>query len=228
MRDRAAGDPMLIFPPRDPDREAILANNVNDLGSSCKDFEAALLLFDHIEEVAPFDPASSAPRTPDYYLRTYRWPQIPLMAAAVALYKFRAAVVATRKSLEALPDTRNVLGLKSDEPATDWIDETFPAARAARHALTKLRGEEPKTFDQHAIKVGETSALITGTLSGRTVTSLYKGEPFSFELSQASLRKLVALRDRYWDLFRPIDVRYGAVGLDPQTFEPRQAGAEDV
>jgi hypothetical protein len=158
---------------------AAIERRLGELNAALGDFRAGLTLFELAETNAAFQRS---------------WGPIACRDAALALTKFRAAVKAIGEALKACPTLR---GARTRlRPVERRLAEEFPVTtRGASRA-----GAQDQAPAVHGAMC---DAAIAADIfrAGRRVSHARDGRALHFTLSEASLWRLVALRDEAFAVF---------------------------
>ena len=182
------------------------------LGSLCKEFQAALALFNFAQEA---DSCAAIPGMPTgmYFLI------LTAHAAASVIYRFNETLGAASINLNKSPSVLNKIDMQAKRDATRLFKKHFPDFAGARHSGQ----HEAKLFGTHdnAMKHADQKGVIAyNNIAGNQLVTAYERKQIILEISEESLRKLCEVRDAYWAVFAPLDPYYAPRDQGPEQNRP--------
>lgn len=189
-----------------------IQSNLRSIDEYLTDFECALKLFDN----AVGWRSQNAENREIGHL-TSRWQTIAARDGAMTIYHLGALIDGTRSSFKECPTFREKVDHTPLRDAAKKLVEDFPLYIKMRHAIGH-RGELHSTreaFEKNSIS-GElkipglisqgasTKNTFIRAMMDRTLYDSFEGELISYEISQESADKLVAIRDDFMSGFQPV------------------------
>lgn len=169
------------------------------LDSHCYELEAAILLFEHAGELI----AGGLDRSRSFLLG--RWEFIAARDAVSTVYKASEDITALGENINRCPQLLTLLDAQQKRAATKAFKKHFPDFEGVRHGAHhsgKLYGT-PERLAEHA----SGPIVMINNLFGSRLQTAFNGRQVSFDVSRASLEKLVEVRDLYWGAFARLDRR---------------------
>lgn len=197
----------LALPLGEQERARMVQQNLNELDRQLSRFEESLALFDYCEvqaqsirEATPRDRFGH--RTyPKLHQSMLTWRIFASREGAMAIWDFAVAMHLTRSNLDHCPTINALVPRRELESALAAFHRGFPDAKKIRHAVAHpvdifgTPGERKKnsftgSYEAPGVKIANAIGLAFSDISGRNVAVTIYGEIISYELSQASVKKL--------------------------------------
>jgi len=180
------------------------------LDNFVSDFYAALELFDYAEthcksgfENIPANP----PPTPSMRLNvSTKWQFIAARDGAMTIHHFKKTMETTRGSLRIVPSLLEQVDTEKLKLASKLFDSYFPRAKKVRNLVAHAAETTIEPFGPNNTNERKPSVLILHSLAGRRYTTDYKGETFTYELSEANLGKLNSVKLKIFEGFDLVNI----------------------
>lgn len=180
------------------------------LDSFVADFYAAIELFDYSEihlkpgfENIPATPPPSPSMRPNFPMK---WEFIAARDGAMTIYHFKKTMKAIRGSVGAAPSLLEQVDTEKLKLASNLLDSYFPRADKLRDLVAHAAETTIKPFAPNTTNEQRPNVLVLHSLAGRRYTSDYRGETFSYELSEASMGKLNSVKLRIFEGFDLVNI----------------------
>ena len=189
-----------------------------NLGTYIDDFAAAGTLFTHCQRGMDYIRQLPEPKEPDAIelLKNYaRWIYLAGRDGALTIYHFGIACDGIRQSLAGCPTLRAKVDTTALRAAVRDCRKHFPNSEVIRHSIAHAADKvrSPQTFQEHSFsgsfKLGDLDIddkkgiTVTHAFVGQSFFNSWKGKIHSYELSPATLHKLMAIKNAIWDRFEP-------------------------
>jgi hypothetical protein len=221
----------ILAVPNGPERDAarFLQNNLLVLSSYTQQFEQAVRLADHVDELrapwlsehAAFELAASKDPSLISELREKHsldsilasWCGIAARDAAMTVMHFVHILVAIIEGTKAIPTLLAFVDVVQLDAAKTAFERDFPTARLMRNAVghSSERASSPKEVRRESLSkpyrgpgIDTAGSNITFTLqSARTLQMTWKKEVFEISVDEDTLDKLIAIQMAIFAVFRP-------------------------
>lgn len=181
--------------------EAQRVYHINDLLSTldgrCREFKAALALFDKSES-AIHDSATTAENRATYG----EWLFMAAREGAATIYKFDEDFEAIGINLNKSPTVLQKIDTTAKKAAEKSFSVAFPGIFGVRDS-TQHGGAifgTPEKVQQHQ---ENPFYIAINNIEGRTLKTTFKNKVVGLDITEQSLKQLEAIRDMIWEAFRP-------------------------
>ena len=195
------------LPEAEREHAAVIGSSLDDLDGYLNNFAAALSLFDSCDNAS----GEAGPHRGTYI----SWMMIAARDGAMTIYHFGKTIDGIRQSLGLCPTLRGLVSRPSLKTAGKLFARHFPSFEKLRHGVAHA-GEQSSTLRarrKHALrgdyagsgfKIRESSGTLLGNnLQDRLFTTSHEGTVLTYEISQATLAKLIEVKDAFRAAFAP-------------------------
>jgi len=172
------------------------------------DFYAALELFDYTEThyKTGFEnvPANPPPSLGVVFNVPMKWQFIAARDGAMTIFHFQKTMEAIRGSSTFAPSLYKQLDTEKLKLAKKLFDSYFPRATKMRNIVGHAAENTMQPLERDGSKLQGVTVL--HSLAGRRYITDYDGETFTYELSEANLRKLNTVKLRIFEGFDLVNV----------------------
>lgn len=211
--------PPRIFPNRLPEPERNTAHLINSallsLQGYVDDFRSAVRLYDFCRVQEATKQLTGASNLPKQFLKELpRWPFLAGRDGAMTIYHFSIALEGLQTNIAKCPTLTPYVERPLLKSANKLLRKYFPDLEQIRHSVAHT-ADKMKTPEKHAehsfsgsysglgiaIKKS-TQVTIINSFQDRLFTNTWEGKVLSYELSQDTWKKLIAIKKEVWAAFK--------------------------